>query len=186
MRARILIAVLLTAAGFWGVLAWNAHLVAQGDARGAQRVRTEWEAAEAKRQAAGKEALLQAERRARADEQNKQIETERVAREQAQREGTLRAAVARTDARNRSLLDTIADLNARAPASVPGTTPHADTTASFTAARTGRELLGACSSRYAAVAADADGLAIQVTGLQDFIASTSATSAIKTSSPNGF
>ena len=51
--------------------------------------------AEAKRQAAGKEALLQAERQARADEQTKQIETERVAREQAQREGTLRAAVAR-------------------------------------------------------------------------------------------
>lgn len=174
MRARILIAVLLTAAAFWGVRAWNAHLLAQGDAQGALRVRTEWDTAEAKRQAAGKEALLQAERQARADEQTKQIETERVAREQAQREGTLRAAVARTDARNRSLLDTIADLNARPLAHVPGTTPHADTAALADAGRTARELLGACSSRYAAVAADADGLAIQVMGLQDFIVSTTA------------
>lgn len=183
MTLRIVAAVVLALGAVMAVRSWNAHLVAVGDAQGAQRVRTQWETADAKRRAdelqAGADA---AQERARAEfaarelEQAKQIQAERIAREQAQREGALRASLGRADARQRSLLDTIDQLNEqlgaqRAPGGdgVPGTGPGADTTAIVDAARTARELLGGCIRRYAAVAAAADQLSAQVTGLQDFV-----------------
>lgn len=179
MSVRILAAVVLALAAVLAVHAWNAHLVAVGDAQGAERVRTEWATAEAKRRADELQAWAQAAQRqaraeaaARDDEQAKQIQAERIAREQVQREGALRAALGRADARNRSLLDTIDRLNAQHASGaddVPGTGQDAGAASLIDAARTARELLGSCSRRYAAVAADADRLAIQVTGLQDFV-----------------
>lgn len=179
MSLRILTAVVLTLGALMAVRAWNAHLMAVGDAQGAQRVRTEWATAEAKRRADEMEAWAAASRKraqneaiAREEEQAKQIQAERIAREQAQREGALRAALGRADARNRSLLDTIVQLNAQlAPGGndMPGASQSAGTAALVDAARTARELLGSCSRRYAAVAAEADRLGTQVSGLQDFV-----------------
>lgn len=185
MTLRIVAAVVLTIGVVAGVRAWNAHLIALGDAQGAQRVRTEWQTADARRRADELQAWAEAAQRqaraeaaAREEEQAKQIQAERIAREQAQREGALRAALGRADARNRSLLDTIAQLNAQLDTDandVPGTGPGAGAAALADAARTARDLLGNCSRRYAAVAADADRLAIQVTGLQDFVRTVAAT-----------
>ncbi|MDF1486716.1 DUF2514 domain-containing protein [Ramlibacter sp. H39-3-26] len=179
MSLRVIAAVVLTLAVVLGVRAWNVHLIALGDAQGAERVRGEWHLAETKRSAELMQAEAEAGRRralaetlAREDEQAKQIQAERIAREQAQREGALRAAVGRADARNRSLFDTIAELNAQLAHGgndMPGTIKIADTSTIVDAARTARELLASCSSRYAAVAAEADRLGNQVSGLQDFV-----------------
>lgn len=179
MTARLLIAVVLTLGAVMGVRLWNAHVLAQGDAQGAQRVQTAWNTAEAKRQAnealARMEAaqqLAERERQEREQEQLLQQQTDRIAHEQAQREQALRTAVAAADSRHRSLLSTIAQLNANAAAAsadLPGTGPVASSCASADATRSARELLGQCSGRYAAVAAAADQLTSQVTGLQDYV-----------------
>ncbi|WP_343590152.1 DUF2514 domain-containing protein [Paracidovorax wautersii] len=180
VSTRLMAAVLLTAGALLGVRAWNAHLVAQGDKQGADRVQTAWDKDTARRDKADADARAAAasqqaelERIARAAESAKQQEAERIARDQAQREGALRQSLALATTRNRGLLDTIAALNARDSAQLPGTAPDAGAAALAVAARTARELLGQCSSRYTAVAADADRLANQVTGLQDFVLSTS-------------
>lgn len=177
MRARILIAILITLAAVLGVRAWNSHLVAQGDAQGAQRVQQAWDQAEAKRQAAEsaareKAALKRAadETAARATEQAKQKETERIAHEQAQREQAQRAALAAADSRHRSLLTTIAQLNANAAAAkLSGTGPQSCAAADIDAATAARNALGECSSRYTALGGAADRLSNQVMGLQDYI-----------------
>ena len=182
MSLRVLIAVLLTAGAFLGVRAWNAHLITQGYEQGSKAVRTEWGTADAKRRGDEMEAAAlasqkqaDAERQAREAEQAKQIQAERTAREQAQREGALRTALDRAAASNRSLLDRIAALDARdvehaaAAADVPTTAPDARAAALAREAATARQLLGACSQRYAELGADADGLRIQVMGLQDYV-----------------
>jgi hypothetical protein len=179
MSLRVLVAVLLTAGAFLGVRAWNAHLIAQGYEQGSKAVRTEWATAEAKRRGDEMEAAAlasqkqaDAERQAREAEQAKQIQAERTAREQAQREGALRTALDRAAASNRSLLDRIAALDARAAAAaadVPTTAPDARAAALAHEAATARQLLGSCSQRYAELGADADGLRIQVMGLQDYV-----------------
>ncbi|WP_208508387.1 DUF2514 domain-containing protein [Variovorax paradoxus] len=181
MTVRVIAAVLLTLAVVFGVRAWNAHLVAEGDAQGDSRVRAEWREADTKRQAAESAAAAQAQaesaerqRRAREEDQLKQQQAERNSREQAQREAALQSALARADSRNRGLLGTIADLNARAAAAaaaMSGAGQDSGAVAFIGQASTARELLGQCSSRYTAVAADADGLRSQVIGLQDFVAS---------------
>lgn len=180
MTVRVVAAILLTIAVVFGVRAWNAHLVAQGDAQGDSRVRAEWREADIKRQAAESAAAAQAQaesaerqRRAREEDQLKQQQAERIAREQAQREAAKQAALDRAESRNRGLLGAIADLNARAAAAataVPGAGQDPGAVALIGEASTARELLGQCSSRYTAVAADADGLRSQVIGLQDFVA----------------
>lgn len=176
MSARVLIIVALALGAVLGTQAWNAHLVAKGDAQGAQRVRTEWETADAKRE--GDEATArrlaaqqqaQKEREARAKEVAKQQEAERIAREQAERDVAQRAALAAADARNRSLHTTIAQLNADSAARMSSSSTGACTTADIDAAATARTALGQCSSRYTAVAGVADQLAGQVAGLQSFV-----------------
>lgn len=173
---RVLIAVVLLLGAVLGIKAWNAHLIAQGDAQGAQRVQSLWDTAETRRKADEKEAALhamaqqaQAESQARAQEQAKQQEAERIAREQAQREQALQGALAAATDRNRSLHTTISQLNANAAAAMSGTTTPTSCSAELNAATTARNALGACSSRYTAVAGVADQLAIQVTGLQDHL-----------------
>lgn len=173
---RVLIAVVLTLGAVMGVRAWHAHLIAEGYAQGSKAVRTEWGTAEAKRQADDMEAAAlasraqaEAERLAREAEQTKQLQAERNAHVQAQREAGLRSALARAESRNRGLLDTIAQLNARTFVDVSGATPNASAAAFAHEAATARELLGRCSGRYAELGAEADGLRVQVMGLQDYV-----------------
>ena len=171
MSSRVVAAIPLAVGAVLGVQAWNTHLVAKGDAQGAQRVHSEWKAAEAKRE--GEAARLQAEneRSERTKEQAKQQEAERIAREQLQREQAMRRAIADADARNRSLHTTIAQLNADAAARLSTAGPQSCTTADIDGATTARTALGQCSSRYTAVAGVADQLAGQVAGLQDYVRS---------------
>ena len=185
---RILIAAVLTLGAVMGFRAWNAHLIAEGYAQGSKAVRTEWNTAEARRQADEMEAAAlasdkraQAEAAAREAEQAKQQQAERVAREQAQREQTLRDAARRADVRALSLLDRIAALDARdaaAAADVPGAAPDARAAAFADGAATARELLGSCGQRYAELGAEADGLRIQVMGLQDYVTTVVAPAAL--------
>lgn len=181
MSVRIWITSALVLATVLGLRAWNAHLVALGDAQGAERVQGQWQAADAQRKQEQAQAEAQVaqeradlERQARQQEQVKQREAERIAREQANREAALRTAVSAADARNRSLHTTIAQLNADATARLSGTAASTCTASDIDAAATARNALGQCSSRYAAVAATADQLSVQVTGLLDFIQSTTA------------
>lgn len=177
MRARILLAILITLAALFGVRAWNSHLVAQGDAQGSKRVQQAWDQAEEKRRAAESDASAKAALKRAADEtvarlaeQAKQKETERIAHEQAQREQASRAALDTATSRNRSLLTTIAQLNANAAAaklSSPG--PQSCTAADVDGATAARNALGECSSRYTTLGGVADRLSNQVIGLQSYI-----------------
>ena len=172
---------------------WNAHLVAQGDHQGAERVRTEWSTVEAKRAADEAQARMRAtqqlaikERETRAQEQAQQQVAERIARDQAQREKSLRDAAVSADARNRSLHSTIAQLNANAMATVahvPGAPQSACSSTELDGGTAARNALGQCSSQYAAVAVVADRLSSQVTGLQDFVQTL--TTQIQEQAPHG-
>ena len=178
MTGRILIAVVLTLGAVMGVRLWNAHLIAQGYAQGAGRVQTEWNISDAKRLAAEATTRMEAaqkrsvaEANARTEEQAKQIEAERIANEQAQREQASRTALDTATARSRSLLTTIAQLNANAAARLSSPGPQSCTTADIDAGTTARTALGECSSRYTALGGVADRLSGQVTGLQDYVRS---------------
>lgn len=160
MTARIVLALLLGLAVALGISAWNNHLIARGDAQGAQRVRVEWATAEAKRLADEAQARMR-------DQAARQKETKRIANEQAQRDEALRSAVAAAGARERGLLATIARLNAAAR--VPGAGADTGAASGADAASIARAALGECSSRYAALGGVADGLADQVIGLQDYV-----------------
>ena len=176
MTGRILIAVVLTLGAVMGVRLWNAHLIAVGDAQGADRVQTEWNTAQAKRLAAEATARMEAaqkrtvaEAAERSQEQAKQIEAERIAHDQAQREQAQRNALAVAESRNRSLHTTIAQLNANAAARLSSTGAQSCTSADFDAATTARTALGECSGRYTALGGVADKLSGQVSGLQDYV-----------------
>ena len=158
--------------------AWQQHLVAKGDKQGAARVYAEWNGMELKRLAAEKTRKeqadaerLAAEKAERHKEQAKQLKAERVANDQAVREEKSRRALVVAEQRNRGLLDTIAQLNARAAerADVPSTCTAASIAACTGEAATARELLGRCSTRYSELAGSADELRDQVVGLQDFL-----------------
>ena len=173
MSGRIWIAVLVTLAAVFGVRAWNAHLIGQGDAQGAQRVQAAWKQAEAKAlaQAASKRAADEAA--ARTAELAKQKEVERIANEDAQREQAARAALAAATDRNRSLLTTIAQLNANAAAAKLSSSGAQSCTATeLDAGTAARNALGECSSRYTTLGGIADRLSNQVMGLQDYIKKT--------------
>ena len=181
MSYRAIAILVLVMGALFGVKVWQSHLIAKGDAQGAARIQTRWNTAEAKRQGDEKVAAArlekeraEAESKARIADQIKQQTAERIAREQSEREASLRASLDRAESRNRGLLDTIADLNlrarARATADVPGTAASASTAAHVDDATIARDLLGRCSQRYTSVAGDADGLRLQVIGLQAYVA----------------
>ena len=153
---RPLIAAVLALGAVFAVQGWKAHIYAQGDAAGAARVQKRWDADTARRDADTLAAHLAAQQVLRTQEAVLQQKAERIAHETAQREAQLRSAVASADAR----------------ADVPGTSTGACAAPGSDAAATARELLGACSQRYAAVAAAADQLGGQVTGLQDYVRAT--------------
>lgn len=166
MTGRILIFWVLAFSAGAGLQLWNAHLIAKGDAQGAKRVQQAWDQASAQvaRQRAAAEA---AQRQA---EQAKQKETERIAHEQAEREQASRTALAAATDRNRSLLTTIAQLNANAAAAkLSGPGPQSCAASDVDAATAARNALGECSSRYTALGGVADRLSNQVMGLQSYI-----------------
>lgn len=111
------------------------------------------------------EATRKAEAAARKKEKEMQDNADRIARKGKQREAELAAAVARSNDALGLLHNEIDRLNARRP---PENTSIASCTGE---ASTARKLLGSCAERYRGVAEEADGLRLQVTGLQEFVAS---------------
>jgi hypothetical protein len=165
-RAAIFIGALACALAIaLAVVSWRQYVFGLGVAAGAARVQAAWDEAAA----AAAAQRSQAEAQARADELIQARNAERIADEHARREVDLQARAARADARLRSLLDTIHGLAAR-PDDLPAAGAHAGAAAGAGDAAIARQLLGACAGRYAAVAADADRLRAQVTGLQRFVA----------------
>lgn len=145
---------LAIAAAIAGVKFWQFHLVSKGDAQGAARVQQAWDAQE----------IARNEATAR-DNATKFRNAERTAHEDAKREAARRARDAAAAAAVRSLHTEIARLNSR-----PDPYPAGDAGLAACAgeARAARELLGESTGAYQELAAEADGLRDQVTGLQDF------------------
>jgi gas vesicle protein len=108
------------------------------------------------------EQLQRAEALARSREQAMQTNAERIASELDKTNTRLADQSVAATRTVRGLRDEVARLNARpAPAC-----PEAATI--FVEASTARDLLATCADEYRAVAADADRLSAQVTGLQDW------------------
>jgi hypothetical protein len=137
-----------------GVKLWQAHLIQRGDAQGAARVQAVWDAQEAARNDATAR-----------DNATKFRNTERLAHEDAQREAVRRAHDAAGAAAVRSLRAEVARLNSR-----PDPYPAGDAGLAACAgeARAARELFSESAGAYQELAAAADGLRDQVTGLQGF------------------
>ena len=154
MSVRLIAAALLFAAALWGVLAWRSHLIATGDTQGAARVQAAWDAQENERNAATAR-----------DNATKFRNAERVAHEDAQRETARRARDAAAAAAVRSLRAEVARINSRPRPYAAG---DAGLAACAGEARAARELFSESAAAYSELAATADGLSSQVTGLQDF------------------
>lgn len=154
MSVRLIAVALAVATVLWGVLAWRSHLIATGDMQGAARVQAAWDAQENARNAATAR-----------DNATKFRNAERTAHEDAQRAAARRARDVAAAAAVRGLRAEVARLNER-----PDPYPAGDAGLAACAgeARTARELFGESSSAYQELAAEADGLRDQVTGLQDF------------------
>ena len=104
-----------------------------------------------------------AERLARDEENRRAKEAQRILEEQGFREAALRARAASAERAVVSLRDEIARLNGRAVPADPVAAGFAHE------ARVARELLGSCTKEYQGLAAEADGLRDQVTGLQQWV-----------------
>ena len=154
MSVRLIVVGVLICAAILGVKAWESRLISKGDARGAARVQHAWDTQERDRN----------EATAR-DNAAKFRNAERTAHEDAQREAARRARDAAAAAAVRGLRAEVARLNERPDPYAPG---DAGVAACAGEARTARELFGESSSAYQELAAEADGLRDQVTGLQDF------------------
>ena len=154
MSVRLIVVGVLICGAILGVKAWESRLISKGDARGAARVQHAWDTQERDRN----------EATAR-DNAAKFRNAERTAHEDAQREAARRARDAAAAAAVRGLRAEVARLNSR-----PDPYPAGDAGLAACAgeARTARELFGESSSAYQELAAEADGLRDQVTGLQDF------------------
>ena len=154
MSARLISAGVLICAALLGMKLWQSHLLAKGDAQGAARVQQSWDTQEHTRNAATAR-----------DNATKFRNAERVAHEDAQRETARKARDAAAAAAVRSLRAEVARLNQR-----PDPYPAGDAgiAACTGEARAARELFGESSGAYQELAAEADGLRDQVTGLQEF------------------
>lgn len=158
-----IIAAVLAIAGA-GVLMVRANWMAEGGAKVQQR----WDAQVSADRAAAAENALELQRIARRDETRRQEANERIARELKTRNAGLVQRARTADARNRELLDTIDALNARDLAMPSASADASSGSGPDGAAIAARNLLGQCSSRYVAVAADAARYASQVIGLQQY------------------
>ena len=155
--ARYLLVVVVLIASYWGFGKYQDHLIAQGDAQGAARVQQGWDDQEHLRNqvtAAGNTL--------------RQRNAEKVVNEQTQREAASKAAADSAAASLRSLRAEIARLKAR-----PHPYPAGDAGLAACAgeADTARELFGDSAEAYVDLAAEADQLRDQVTGLQQFATS---------------
>ena len=151
---RLLAIAVAIAAAIAGVNFWQSHLVNKGDAQGAARVQGTWDAQESARNAATAR-----------DNATKFRNAERTAHEDAQRETARKTHAAAAATAVRSLHADIARLNNR-PHHFPAT--DAGLAACAGEAATARELFSDSSGAYQELAAEADSLRDQVTGLQDF------------------
>jgi hypothetical protein len=145
------IAAAVVAAG----VALRAHWVGLGEAN----VQGRWDA----QTRTDLEASAQLQRQANADLLIRMKNSERNADEQARMAALRDARDAAAATERGRLLATIATLNRR---QLPATCDAACVAALAREAAAGRELLGSCATRYQSVAAAADGLRDQVTGLQ--------------------
>ncbi|MCO5356562.1 hypothetical protein [Acidovorax kalamii] len=154
MSARLIAWGLAVCALIVGAKALQSHLISKGDAQGAARVQHAWDTQENARNAATAR-----------DNATRFRNAERTANEDAQREAARRARDAAAAAVVRSLRAEVARLNSR-----PDPYPAGDAGLAACAgeARAARELLGESSGAYQELAAEADGLRDQVTGLQSF------------------
>lgn len=155
--ARYLLVGLLVAAAYWGFGLYQDHLIAQGDAQGADRVQKAWNHQERLRSqvtAAGNTL--------------RQRNAEKVAHDHTQRAAASQAAADSAAASLRSLRAELARLKSRTnpyPAGDAGLAACAGEVA------TARELFGESAEAYVDLAAEADQLRDQVAGLQQFAAS---------------
>ena len=154
---RCLLVLTVLIASYWGFGLYQDHLISQGDAQGAGRVQQAWNTQEHLRSqvtAAGNTL--------------RQRHAEKVAHEQTQREAASKAAADSAAASLRSLRAELARLKAR-------TNPYPSGDAGLAAcageAATARELFGDSAEAYVELAAEADQLRDQVTGLQQFTTS---------------
>ena len=154
MSVRLIAAGVLVVAALLGVKAWQSHLVATGYTRGAARVQATWDAQENERNAATSR-----------DNATKFRNAERTAHEDAQRETARRARDVAAAAAVRGLRNEVARLNSRPDPYAAG---DAGLAACAGEARAARELFGESAAAYSELAATADELRDQVTGLQDF------------------
>ena len=154
MSVRLIAVGVLICAAILGVKAWESRLISKGDARGAARVQHAWDTQERDRN----------EATAR-DNAAKFRNAERTAHEDAQREAARRARDAAAATAVRGLRAEVARLNSRPDPYAPG---DAGLAACAGEARTARELFSESAAAYSELAATADGLRDQVTGLQDF------------------
>lgn len=155
---RLLLAAALAAAVVAGAGAIRAHYVAQGDAQGALRVQSKWDAQKLVDQAES----LRLVRLANADQLVKFRNSERNAHEQATRQAATARRAAATAAADGRMQLAIETLNQRDRAAAEGDTGAAALVVKATVAR---ELLGSCTAAYREVAAEAAGLRDQVVGL---------------------
>jgi hypothetical protein len=153
---------MITVAKVTAALAVMAAIAFGSYQAGSNAVMVDW----GKERAAQAERLVADERAARAEEQRLADESIRITAEQASRERVASDRAARAERAAVGLRDEIARLNAR-PA------PKDAEAAGFAhEAGVARELLGACTKEYQSLARESDGLGDQVTGLQQWVAST--------------
>jgi len=161
---RLAIYAAIAAAVIGAGLAVRSHFIGEGEAR----VQSQWDA----QKRVDLEASLALERERNADQMARVRNSERNTVEQTRLEA-LRDKRDRASATQRDgMLATIAALNRR---QLPEACDAACVAALAREATTGRELLGRCTARYQSVAAGADELRDQVSGLQ-----TDATSVCRT------
>lgn len=155
MIGRALVFSALLGASLIGIYAWRDSVATAADARGAARVQAAWDADEAARN----------EATAR-DNAIRFRNAERIADADTQREAARLARDAAADTAVRSLRAEVARLNSSPHSYAPGDAGIASCARESAVAR---ELLGESSGAYQELAAAADGLRDQVTGLQAFV-----------------
>lgn len=149
-------------AAAWLLSAVLAVIVAASGYAGHRWTAARYEARIAADREAAQRAALAASEAARVTEQERRQAQERIdAQHQADMDRARRAAIAARGELDR--LRAVLAARDRAAAEHAGPSGGADDAA------VERELLGACAARYQGLAAEADGLAGQVSGLQDYV-----------------
>lgn len=165
MPHRLIVTIAATALVLGAGLLLRQHYIGVGE----DRVQARWDAQTQSDALRTAEQLRIAEQIERTKENIRRTHTERIAHENDQLRQALDERSRTAVAAERSLHTTIAALRSQLHAATSASGIDAHTAASIERASTTAELLGACAGRYGAVAADADRLAVQVTGLQDWI-----------------